>query len=105
MTFEPEFAEFMPETVTRKPESSKDFYAQGSFGAAVEVQCRVEASPMMVRAVDGREVVSHVRVYTAGPVGFELTDEITLPDGSKPPILRIDKVDDETGPHHEVVYV
>lgn len=104
MTFEPEFEDLMPSTVQVAKRSSQSLYGVPTFGTDVAVLCRVEHSPRMVRTVDNREVVSSVRVYTAGPIDVDLTDRLTLPDGSQPQIIRVDNANDETGPHHTVVY-
>jgi hypothetical protein len=104
MTFETEFADLMPHTVVVRKQTSLDKYGVAARGAATTVQGRVVQTPKMVRLDDGREVVSSAHFYTAGPAGILTTDEITLPDGSTPVIMRVDHYPDEDGSHHEVVW-
>lgn len=106
MTFDAALADLMPSTVQVAAPTTRDAYGKPqAFGADVAVQCRVEQGPQMIRGVDGREVVSTARVYTAGPVDVPLASRITLPDGTQPEILRVELQNDEDGPHHTVVYV
>jgi hypothetical protein len=101
----------MVDEVTRKAYTGQDDYGQPTFGNAVTVQCRVVYKPEIIKlrgrgeaSGTTREVLASARVYC--PVtGWGLRDQITLPDGSKPPILKVPTYSDEDGPHHEVVVV
>lgn len=104
MTFETDFADLMVDYVTFQAKTTKDKYGVDSYAAAVSVQGRLVRQTKMVRAADGREVVSSAHFYTAGSVGLEVTDKATFADGSTPLIIRVDSYPDEDGEHHEVIY-
>ena len=112
MSWDPEFDELLVDEVTRKPYTGQDDYGQPAFGGAVTVQCRVVYKPEIIKlrgrgeaSGTTREILASAKVYCRAIVGWDLRDEITLPDGSKPPILAVPTYPDEDGPHHEVVIV
>lgn len=95
----------MIDTVQIAPRTSVDADRVESFGAAEDVKARVEASPVMIQDSRGRQSVASATIYIpAEPVVLE-TAKITLPDGRSPQILRVDRLSDRTGPHHQVIYV
>jgi hypothetical protein len=113
VSFLEDFGELLTQQVTREPVSSEDKYGQPSYGAPTVLRCRVVSKPRLVRSVSAarsetegsvREVVSTAQVWTE-PVQWGVDDRITLPDGTQPIILHVERYPDETGPHHEVVYV
>lgn len=97
------FADCMPTTVTREPFSVMDKYGQRSYGAGVAILSRVQEKQERVTIASGEEVLSRGKVYMAEIVGWDTSDRITLPDGTTPEILAVQKLNDENGPHHEVV--
>ncbi len=101
---EPDLLALMPHTVTVEPLTGRDDYGRPTYGAAVQYRARVVGKQKLVRAADGAERVSATTVYLASAPGVGPEDRITLPDGSRPPILAVSKVPDEKGAHHEVVY-
>ena len=112
MSWENEFDEFYNDEVVRTPYTGQDGYGQPSFGNGVTHLCRVVHKPQMLRLQGSgeaqgtlREVVSKAQIFSKSIVGWGLRDQVTLPDGSQPKILQIVTYPDETGPHHEVVFV
>jgi hypothetical protein len=74
-------------------------------GTPTSYPARVEYNNVLVKDSQGKEVVSKAQVILDGTVSVGSLDEITLPDGTKPIILSIEKNPDETGNiHHVVVY-
>jgi hypothetical protein len=106
MAFETDFLDLMRQAVTVKHYTdAADSYGQPTFGTSVSVTCRVVQQPKLIRAADGREIVSQGHLWTAGSAGVLVSDELTLPDGTKPKILRVDHFPDEDGVvHHERVW-
>lgn len=94
----------MSSTITREPFVSHDKYGEETYGAAVPIQCRVQEKIERVAIASGEEVLSRGRVYLGSITGVETKDRITLPDGTTPEILSVQKVNDEDGPHHEVLF-
>lgn len=98
-----DFLDCMPSTITREPFVDDDKYGERSFGAGVAVQCRIQEREERVVIQSGEEVLARGRVYLGVITGASTKDKITLPDGTTPEILAVRKVDDEDGPHHEVL--
>jgi len=106
VTIEAEFAEMMVDTVIIEPGlTTTEFYAQPSFGAPVSYRARVVRENRMVRSDTGEEQISRTHVWIFGIAGATPKDRITLPDGTQPLIMTVDRYPDENGPHHEVVYL
>ena len=119
MSFESEFAEFMPNTVTLEPFSTLSTDGRGSrtYGTSVSFKARIEQRRRLVRDNQGREVMSQTTVYvppttTAGAaVTVNVSDRLTLPSGflvagsSQPPMIWVERQQDETGNHHYAMYL
>lgn len=104
MAYESDFDDLMTQTLTLEPRSAIDKYTEETYGTATSVLCRIVGMPKMVRAADGREVVSNGHAFTSGPSGATVKHRLTLPDGSQPVIIRVDSFPDEDGPHHDIIY-
>lgn len=88
---------FMPETILHAPAGEYDQYGQPIPGPATAYRARVVYRSRLVRNVNGDTVAARGSCWLAnGPV-VSVTDTITLPDGSTPPILAVDGLSDETG--------
>lgn len=106
MTFTADWDDMMPSTVVWYPFSAKNNYGEPSFAATpVNVKCRVEPQTKLIRTSTGEEKITSAVLYVSGVKGISPKDKLVLPDGTFPPILRVDKHNDEDGEHHEVVYV
>lgn len=80
-------------------------YGEQIEGTPTSYPARTEYKYKMVRDSQGREVVSKAQTYLDGDAKISASSIITLPDGTKPLILDIEKTPDETGEiHHIVVY-
>jgi hypothetical protein len=93
----------MPTTITIETFASRDGYGERSFGAPTPVLCRLQEKTERVTIPSGEEVLARGRAYLAEITGVTVEDKITLPDGTTPEILAVPKVNDESGPHHEVI--
>lgn len=107
----------MPQTVTLEPFSDRDDYGEPVYGTAATYRARVVYQTEMI--VDQRigsaelETTSNGHVWF-GPPTLNLSsgvpptvtaeDRITLPDGTQPNIMRVDRFPDEDGNHHTKVY-
>ena len=100
------FLDMCPHTVTLEPFVSLDQYSAKTYGAAVTHRARVQGKTRMVRTMAGEEAVSHITVYLA-PVSVSPQDRLTLPSPflpTQPDILDVQRVSDEAGQHHVVIY-
>ena len=96
----------MPETVTHAEFAgrSTDGYGAPIYGTPANFRARVLENPHLVTTREGAEVMARgvVWVATATTIGPE--DQITLPDGTTPPIVAVDRVSDQDGTHHMKVH-
>jgi hypothetical protein len=67
-----------------------DSYAQRTYGAPRTVKARVVYTPKLVRNREGQEVVGSVVVYTSDD-SITGDDRITLPDGTQPVVLSVNR--------------
>jgi len=105
MAIDRDLLQMMPHTVTIKPRTGVDAYSKPSYSAGVDWTCYVDYRPKKIRNAAGQEVVSSAQVYVGGVSGATVSSEITLPDGSKPVILMVNKLSDEQPDYAEVIYV
>lgn len=101
-----DFLDMMPHTITHRAPASFDDYGKPVFsGAAASYRARVfYETRSTVNRASGQDALSVTTVWIAGTPSLTLFDEITLPDGTKPPILNWEVPADESGAHHVKVY-
>lgn len=87
-----EFADIMPDVVSWQPEATTDGYHKDTFGAAVEIPCRVASRARIIRNLAGEEKLSGTQIWLNGIYGVGVSDKITLPDGSTPVIILVETV-------------
>ena len=105
MSFESEFLDLMPHTITRNAFASRDEYASPTYSTAVNsYRARVVYNQTLVRTFKGTEELSKCQAYINCTGSISPFDKITLPDNTIPPILAIKILPDEEGTHHNVVY-
>jgi hypothetical protein len=104
MTIESDFLELMTQTVTIAPLTGHNDFAEPAYGTAVSHRARVVGKIRRVLNAEGREVISSQQVYIYGAPDISTQAQITMPDGTTPQILRVERYPDENGDHHEVVY-
>jgi hypothetical protein len=70
-----------------------------SYAQVSSFKAYIATSDRIVRSVEGEEVVSKTQLFVNGSDATQITlkDELTLPNGSKPPIIGIDLLYDEKG--------
>lgn len=104
-----EWADMMPQTVQIAPWVS---YAGGgagaTYGSDVPYQCRIEMANHLVVGMQDKLVTSIGWVFLMTTTIIGIKDRLTLPVGytpTKPPILHVDIVDDDTGVHHVTLHL
>ena len=98
-----DFLDCMPSTVTLEANTGLDKYGQRLYAAGTPPPARVQEKTERVAIASGEEVLARGRVYLGEITGVTTGYRITLPDSTTPEILAVSKVNDEDGPHHEVV--
>lgn len=97
MAVDLELREMFNQTVTIEPYSSANAYGESSFSTGVAYLARTETKARLFRRSDGVEVVAVAVTYLADAPTVSTKDRITLPDGTKPPIVAVESDPDETG--------
>ena len=122
MSFDKDILNMLPSEVTYYPYSSisSDGYGSRSYGTAKTVAARIQAVREDVATKSGREVVpSTFKILmapwstsgTSDTVTISALDKIALPSGfvvagsCSPPILKAYPVWDESGLHHNEVWL
>ena len=107
-----DWLDMMPHTVVAQPGAEDHTGAWSASGDPVDLTCRIEGSRELVRNAQGEEVVSSVQLYVGTVAPLLTTDgyRFTLPAARPKPrtdleAMAIELVDDEDGPHHQVVYL
>lgn len=105
MSLDPLLAELMVDTITLAGVSSKDAYGKRTWGSATTItNCRVQSGTHKIVDGNGAEIVAEGTVYVPNAPTVTVNSKLTLPDGSTPPILLVDRVGDERGAHHTVLH-
>ena len=104
---EPDLLLMMPHQIAIEPYQSHNQYGEPTYGAAVTYTARVQGKVRMIRDSTGVERVSTVMCYVATTAAIGPKDKLSLPSGwvpASPPILSVQRVSDESGDHHIVIY-
>lgn len=96
--------DLMPHTITVAELSGRDGYGAPAYGSEASYTARVIYKPTKVRGPEGNDVVAKGLVWISGTPTIDTEDRLTLPDGSTPPIMAVDRIPDEDGEHHVKVY-
>ncbi len=98
-----DWADMMPDTITYEKMLTRDIYGKpATYDYPVTYKARVSGAMKRIpsRTPGGQDLVATTSVWCADIPTIQADDRITLPDGTKPPILSFDHVSDETGDHH-----
>lgn len=106
MSFDPEFFELMPFSVTYKPKATEDEYGDETYGDPVEIEhARIVTKRRFIRTASGDEREVNTSITTGGYFGVEENGLMILEDGSEHVIQVVETFPDEEGPHHQVVWI
>lgn len=104
MSFENDFLDLMPHTITHSTFKSFDGYGKASYSTiSSSYTARVTYNAKLVRSFNGQEQVSSAQAVLATTKTIRTDDKLTLPSGDSPIILRIEKMSDTGGLHHQMV--
>lgn len=94
---EPDLTALLNQTVTIAVYTARDVYGTPAWGAGVEYPARVSGFvPLEQDTHDDAAPLSGV-IHMDGNVPVAPGDRITLPDGSTPTIIRVDRFTDDDG--------
>ena len=93
-----ELRAFMTSTLTIEPWLSQDVYGKATYGPKVSISARISEKPTRVLDATGQTVVTGAVAWTdAGTTVITSKDRVTLPDGSQPPVISVQRMPDELG--------
>ena len=105
MTFHAALADLFTELVSVEPWESQDEFGEPSYGASVSYPARIVHAMKLVRNDEGREVVSNARAFVnTGTTAISPKARVTLPDGTQPKILTVERFPDEAGEIATTIY-
>lgn len=84
-------------TVSHRTFTGQDAFGDPTYAAAVSRSGIYADKHQQYHSVDGLEIQTQSRLTFLGNIACTVSDEITLPDGSKPPILEVKGPLDRTG--------
>lgn len=109
MSYESDFNEFMPATVTHKPHAGTDANGVDVYSSQRTIQARIELIRQKVIDRTGVERVSDTTLFLRPTDGDDVAvsidhgDYLALPSAYTTevrPILQVDRQDDDEGLHH-----
>lgn len=98
----------MPSTIKISTRGSHNNYGEPSFGASTtNYRARILEKPGYLRTGESESIeYSHiVWARSTGATSITASDRVTMPDGSKPPVLRVERYGDEDGENHVKIYM
>ena len=105
MSFLDDLKDLMPDTASWKPFVSRDRAGASTFGSATAIDsCRLVQKNQMVRDRSGNDVLSTAHLWIPSDEAVTPESEVTLSDGSAPPIISVLRIPDENGDKHTKVF-
>lgn len=90
----------MRDPVTVRLCAGTDSYGAKVYGDTVTVKGRVSFARTSVSSRGGDEVLQATIIYLPDVAGFTLDAEVTLPDGTKPPLKGVHRLAWPDGSYH-----
>ena len=101
MSWETQFTDLMPHTVTVRARASRNSDGSDTFStAASSLTARVVTTRKWVRNSEGTVVRASQEAWVASTGTLAADSRYTLPDGTSPPVLVIESYADGDGTHH-----
>jgi len=94
-----------PQSITHAEFAGRDEYGTPAYGSPASYSARIVAKQTLVKKADGSEALAKSIVWILGTPTLTTEDEITLQDGSTPPILMVEHFPDADGDHHSKAYL
>lgn len=108
MAFADEFADEMPDTLVATPGALDAFGAFVASGEVLSLPCHIQGTARLVRAINGKEVVSSFQAIVGGyndltVDGFQYTIPSRFDPSQSLEAILVEKYADEDGPCYETV--
>jgi len=95
----------LPEMVLLAFYEGRNRYGEASYSDPRPYPARIEGRQQNVQDADGDELVSSLAVTLEGDVPITQEGQITLPDGTTPPVVAVVKEWGEASIHHTTIYL
>lgn len=106
MAWSTEFDDLLPDTVTVKTVTgvSTDGYGVPTYSTGQDYSARVVRKQELVRTFEGTEELATTVAWVNSTSTDQFTPsaEVTLPDGSTPPLMGVEAYPDEDGSAHHI---
>jgi hypothetical protein len=103
MSFEPEFLDFMKDTLIKNVRTGYTAYGAPTYSTGTtSYRCRIVKIHETFTMDNGAESLLENLVYLASTDTFDPEDRFTFPDGSTPILEVIAAYPDEDGPYHHL---
>lgn len=97
---------WLKQSVTIKPFTGLNDYAEPSYGAGSAVPCRIELTDEQVLMADETLVHATAKILVDGSASVSVSDKVTLPSGEEKPILKLNTIAGPAGTAYlKVLYV
>src|SRR5690606_6285318 len=97
---------FLIHSIQIEPQTGITGDGEYAYGSAITYSGRIVNKVKRVTDFQGNERVSNTTIYV-NATSVNPLDRLTLPSGYEPqtpPMLRVDRIPDEKGIHHVVIY-
>lgn len=108
MSFSTALLGLLPSTVKVSTRTGHDNYGKATFAATTtNYRCRVLEKPGYVRGPEAEEIAYRHVVWarSTGAVSITASDRVTMPDGSVPPVVGVERYSDDDGPNHVKIFL
>ena len=95
-----DFVDMMKQTVSISPFVSRDQYGVPTYGTAKVVKARIGNDSRIIKSPDGSMITVTASVWLGKALNVTTQDRILLPDGTTPPILKVEQPWDQVDHHH-----
>jgi len=97
---------WLKQSVTVKPYTGLNDYAEASYGAGASVACRIQLTDEQVIGADETLVHATAKILVDGSASVSVSDKVTLPSGEEKPILKLNTITGPSGATYlKVLYV
>ncbi|MGH6877028.1 MAG: hypothetical protein ACREHV_06560 [Rhizomicrobium sp.] len=105
MSLEIELESMMTQAITVEPFDGADSYGQPTYGQASVWPCLTFPIQNRTLGKEAIEVLEWTIIYAPPDVPVDVNARVTLPDGTQYPVLGVEHLIAEDGPHHLEIYV
>ena len=103
MSFDAALLPLMTSTLKVSTRTTHSNYGEPSFAATTaSYRARIVEKPGYIRTGEGEDIAYHTVAWvrSTGAVSITASDRVTLPDGSRPPVIAVERFPDEDLEHH-----